>query len=522
MDYDSLIRNAQKKVAGLYIRDSDKKWLLNKNIKYRIPEKIHFLYKKRFHKFINPYRSIEKEANLFKIRNFLQNSKVINNTNRIIQTYKNISFPKFIPPSINTYKIFSTPQSIRNLKKNYLYIHIPFCIKKCYFCGLYSIENENHSLIKDYIKALKKHLDMLIKIIPNKLDIAAVYLGGGTPTALKTDQLDDLLGYIKKRLKIPTNITYTVEASPKTIICKNGKDKLKVLLENGVNRLSIGVQSFDNSVLKLTGRDHNVNEAITSIKSAQKIGFDNINVDLSIGLPGQTTKTWYNTLKKVKESNSQSVSIYTTEWVKKLNQLHIYKMLKEKPDIIPHNRALLIMNFMAIKVLEKFKYSQIRPDFFIKKSRYLRNSKKNKQNPHLRTSSWWAIPQVNVLSLGAGSWSFYNDYHIRNKYNIPQYIYLINKNTLPFSYGIKISKKMKMKMNLITKIQFLDENGLNKKKFKEEFGLSPEEAFSKKLKELKEEGFILDKGDRFIMSFNGILSIKKIIKDICPNILNKI
>ncbi len=163
-----------------------------------------------------------------------------------------------------------------------LYIHYPWCVKKCPYCDFNSHEGDPQD---DYIAALIRDLDCDLKYLQNR-QIHSIFIGGGTPSLMSVNDVKELFKGLRQKLSIPKNIEITLEANPGTF----DANKFAQFKEVGINRLSIGVQSFNNKNLEFLGRIHSAEEAIQAIKEAQKVGFDNINIDLMYGLKDQTTE----------------------------------------------------------------------------------------------------------------------------------------------------------------------------------------------------------------------------------------
>mgnify|MGYP000889963385 FL=1 len=163
-----------------------------------------------------------------------------------------------------------------------LYIHYPWCVKKCPYCDFNSHEGDPQA---DYISALIRDLDCDLKYLQNR-QIHSIFIGGGTPSLMSVDDARELFKGLRQKLSIPNNIEITLEANPGTF----DANKFAQFREVGINRLSIGVQSFNNKNLEFLGRIHSSEEAIQAIGEAQKVGFENINIDLMYGLQGQTTE----------------------------------------------------------------------------------------------------------------------------------------------------------------------------------------------------------------------------------------
>ena len=185
----------------------------------------------------------------------------------------------------------------------HLYVHIPFCARICPYCAFYKTR-ANHSETERFCDALLRELAAKadeFEIIPE-----TIFFGGGTPTALTTSQLDSLLRGFRERLDLSALSEWTMEANPGSVSAR----KAGVLRELGVNRLSLGVQSWDDNLLKLLGREHDSKQAEESFRILRDAGFSNVNVDLMFGLPGQTIEQWRATLEKTIALQPEHVSAY--------------------------------------------------------------------------------------------------------------------------------------------------------------------------------------------------------------------
>jgi oxygen-independent coproporphyrinogen III oxidase len=182
-----------------------------------------------------------------------------------------------------------------------LYIHIPFCLSKCGYCSFYSIKSIN--LIPEYIAALKKEIKYYHNVFSS---FDTIYLGGGTPSLLSIPQLETIFKTINKSYKIDPNAEITMEVNPGDVSLKY----LQTLRSLGINRLNIGIQSFDDNVLKFLGRRHNSAEAISAINDSRKTGFDNIGIDLIYGIHGQNISLWKKTLQNALSYSPEHISCY--------------------------------------------------------------------------------------------------------------------------------------------------------------------------------------------------------------------
>jgi len=186
-----------------------------------------------------------------------------------------------------------------------IYIHIPFCPSICHYCSFSSVKATNKRLQAEYISAVKDEIKNSMAIIDDH-NIRSIYIGGGTPTSIGQDILEDLLAYIKKVLpKVPE---YTVEAGrPDTLSI----DYLNLLKKYGVNRISVNPQTMKQSTLSSIGRDHTVTQFLSAFKQARAVGFNNINVDLIYGLPNETLFDMKRSLRKILKLNPECITIHT-------------------------------------------------------------------------------------------------------------------------------------------------------------------------------------------------------------------
>ncbi|CEN97163.1 MAG: coproporphyrinogen dehydrogenase HemZ [Paeniclostridium sp.] len=191
-----------------------------------------------------------------------------------------------------------------------LYVSIPFCPTRCVYCSFPANPMKQFGHLRDdYIKALIKEIKGLAKLLKDtNKEIETLYIGGGTPTALEADQLDTLINALFKELDLTNIKEFTVEAGrPDTIT----KEKLKVMKKHNVTRISINPQTMNDETLVKIGRDHNVNDIVNCFRLARSLGFDNINMDIILGLVDENLDMVRNTLEKIKELNPESLTVHT-------------------------------------------------------------------------------------------------------------------------------------------------------------------------------------------------------------------
>src|SRR6476660_9626783 len=185
----------------------------------------------------------------------------------------------------------------------HLYVHIPFCARICPYCAFYK-ERADPSQTQRFCEAVLREIDRVRERFP--LELETIFFGGGTPTALSTGQLEFLLGGMRERLELSGLVEWTLEANPGIVSPR----KAVLLREMGVSRLSLGVQSWDDELLKLLGREHDAAQAESSFQILREAGFANVSIDLMFSLPGQTLAQWESDLRKTIALQPDHISTY--------------------------------------------------------------------------------------------------------------------------------------------------------------------------------------------------------------------
>ncbi|MDG1425810.1 MAG: radical SAM family heme chaperone HemW [Flavobacteriales bacterium] len=225
-----------------------------------------------------------------------------------------------------------------------IYIHIPYCKQRCVYCDFHFSIIQKDKL--EMLKCIKIEIANRKDYLNNEL-IDTLYFGGGTPSILEKSEIKGILKHLHNTFKISTNAEITIECNPDDLTL----DKLKALKQIGINRLSIGVQSFKDKDLEFMKRSHNANEAIKSIKLAQNIGFNNITIDLIYGLPNQSIADWEQNIEQAFDLDIQHLSAYALTVENKTILSHMVK--KNKVKILSDNNVIKQFNILQNKAEKK-------------------------------------------------------------------------------------------------------------------------------------------------------------------------
>ena len=367
-----------------------------------------------------------------------------------------------------------------------LYIHIPFCKRKCDYCDFLSF-CEKDNLIPEYIKCLNYELKSVANNLKENDDdimIKTIYIGGGTPSYINALYIQELLETIRTRYSLTKNIEITIEINPGTV----DENKLLLYKNSGINRLSIGLQSTHNNLLKQIGRIHTYKEFEQAYNIVRNIGFDNINIDIIIGLPNQTIQDIGETINKLLKLNPEHISIYSLI-VEENTQL--YNNIKQNVYVLPDEKLEREMYWLVKKRLEDNGYIHYEISNFAKPNFYSNHN----------ISCW---NQEEYFGFGVSSHSYVDNIRFSNINNIEEYINNCQLNKLEnnFVFHEKLDYMEKMKEHIL--LGFRKLQGIDKNCFEEQFKIDIYRIFSNELKKLKEQNLVLDNNKFIKLTEKGI------------------
>ncbi|MFH0947668.1 MAG: radical SAM family heme chaperone HemW [Elusimicrobiota bacterium] len=376
--------------------------------------------------------------------------------------------------------------------KTGIYIHIPFCRKKCNYCDFVSTpitqmtqrktadgtddpplaghserSEESHNLIDRYLKVLVKEFSFCLPSSIFHLP-SSIYVGGGTPSIFSEKQIEFLFSNLFKsecvRLNPPYESTY--EINPESIT----KDKLKLLKSFGINRLSFGLQALDNNLLKILGRVHTKEDFLKKFDIARKIGFENINIDLIFGIPEQTLRDWQKTLTEAITFNTEHISVYNLT-VEEGTNFH-------KNGVVVDDDLSADMYEFAIEYLKKNGYHHYEISNFGRPGRQCQHN-----------INYWRNGEY--LGFGLGAVSYIKGKRIKNTENLTDYL-----NGKFHSDFEELNNEQKMSEDLMLGLRLTDGMKISSK---------IKEKFSAKINNLKNDGLLSERNDFLKLTDKGIM-----------------
>ncbi len=369
-----------------------------------------------------------------------------------------------------------------------IYIHIPFCKSKCSYCNFYSSIKSN--AIDEFVPLLIMEMNQRKDYLTDK-QINTIYFGGGTPSILGAEHYNIILENIYKLYTILPNVEITLEANPDDL----NIHILSELYNLGINRLSIGVQSFNNNDLIKINRRHTSEKALETINIAQKVGYKNISIDLIYGLPNQTIEDWEKNIKIATQLPIQHLSIYGLSY--ELNT-PLWRKLQKGNITATSDEEMNEMYRIVVEECYKKKFYQYEISNF---------AKEGFQSKH--NSSYWNM--TTYLGLGPSAHSFNGNERQWNVASLTQYKNAINKHQ---PYFEKERLTQKDKINECIMLSLRKTEGLSLNKIEQKFGLKVKEHIINSANKYIINNNLHQKENKLSLTFQGILISNQIMADL--------
>ena len=356
-----------------------------------------------------------------------------------------------------------------------LYLHIPFCIKKCDYCDFLSGPSTRTGQ-ESYIYALLREIKAVSAV--EKRSVDTVFIGGGTPSVPECDVMEKLLQGLQENFHFSPNAEITIEANPGTLT----SEKLALYRKYGINRISIGLQSPKDEELEVLGRIHNYRQFLESYQMARAAGFSNINVDMMFAIPGQSYEGWIENLRTVAELGPEHISAYSLIVEE---GTHFSKRELELPDEDTEYR----MYEDVAKVLGEYDYHQYEISNYAKENRECRHNE-----------GYWQ--RKDYLGLGLGAASLIGNERFTNTTDMQEYL---ENSGVP--ERIRKDREVLTEKDEMAEFMFLGlrmTEGVSKAEFQEYFGNAVEKIYGEVLEKYKRQGMLAEKENRIFLTRAGI------------------
>ncbi len=376
-----------------------------------------------------------------------------------------------------------------------IYAHIPFCQKKCDYCYYLSYIGQKPEIVNGYLNAMIYELDLYAqRPAVEDREVSFAYFGGGTPSTLTTAQIE-MLGNSFRSLLCWKNVReITFECAPRSV----RSDFLERLRSIGVNRLSMGVQSFDDELLRLNGRVHLEQDALRAYERIREVEFEVVNLDLMVGLIGETDKKWEESVRRVIELEPDSVTIYQTEipFNTKLRADLESGSLPAAPIGWEVKRARLDRAFQE---LERAGYTVV--------NAYAAVKDPERHRFQYQHDLWGGC---DMLGLGVASFGYFDGVHYQNQATLRDYQTPIERGELPLKRAWALSPRDRLTREFVLQLKLGRVDGAS---FRSKFGIEIKDAFGAALAGFECQGLLEIRGSDVVLSREGLLRVDRLLPD---------
>ncbi len=375
-----------------------------------------------------------------------------------------------------------------------LYVHIPFCRKRCHFCYFKVYTRRRSGEIQAYLEAVIAELDLYRKhAFMGGRKPSFVYLGGGTPSYLSTDQFTHFAEQLKKRLPWSASCEITMECEPGTLSAK----KVEIICRQGITRLSLGVENFDERILGINGRAHGSREIHQAWEWIQAQDFPQVNIDLIAGMLEESDENWRRCVEMTVKMRPQSVTVYQMEVPFNTT---LFQSMQEEGRITapvadwPTKRRWVDY---AFRELEKVGYEVV--------SSYTAVRRGTRGSFVYRDALWRG---ADLLSLGVSAFGHINGTHLQNEQNLGQYLARVQAGELPIQRALCPSRKELMIRELILQFKL---GHVRPAYFEKKFGVDIGEEFAAQLAGLRKQGYLLAGDAELVLTRKGLLQVDSLL-----------
>ncbi len=413
------------------------------------------------------------------------------------------------PPAPAFTSSFTGNDFLQSLKENNrkdtemsLYYHIPFCDTLCYFCGCNMLITRSRERIAEYLKYLKKEMELSAPYFNKKRNVGQLHWGGGTPSYLNPDEIISLTDSIKGHFNFSSNIEAGVEIDPRGLTFEH----MQAFRESGFNRVSMGVQDFEPKVQEAINRIQPEEITRDTVDWSRKLGFNSINLDMIYGLPYQTLESFEKSLKKIIDISPERIAVFNFAHVPWLKS---HQKLIEK-STLPMPEVKLEILKMTIELLTGSGYIYIGMDHFAKPTDELAIAQHEK-TLYRNFQGYSTHSGADLYAFGNSAISQFNHVYAQNYKSLNDYYKAIDANYFPTVLGYKMTEDDIIRQHVIMRL--MCDMELDKHEVEEEFGINFNDYFSDafpKFNEFVQDNLLELSDDRIIVKGTGKLVIRNI------------
>lgn len=359
-----------------------------------------------------------------------------------------------------------------------VYVHIPFCLQRCLFCHYPLKLGKEQGAEKDkYLSALDKEMALYCKQLGvERIRARSILVGGGTPTFLTSSQMQQFFESLHSHVEIPPGTQFSYDVDPNTLLGEAGRERMEIMKANGVNRLTIGLQSLDDAILRLMNRHHTAEQAIESIKVSKEMGFQ-VNIEFIFGYPGQTLEGWTKVVEQAVTLDVEEIQFYRLKVEAYGDHQGPIKNIKEKhPEKVPTNEEAIMMKQAAIDILAQHGYHENLRRVFTRKPEHYSHYAHNQ-----------CCMLYDEVGFGLTAFSSLRDRFALNTQDFEEYYAMLESGHLPINRGLIRSHEEQLRWAIILPLK---NRTIRKKDYLRATGESLEGKFTEKFAMLKQYGLV--------------------------------
>jgi oxygen-independent coproporphyrinogen III oxidase len=377
-----------------------------------------------------------------------------------------------------------------------LYLHIPFCRKRCHFCYFKVYTDKDSAAVRSYLDALLDELRLYAtKPFIGKRTPRFVYFGGGTPSYLSADQLRYLTDGLKEQLPWTEVEEVTFECEPGTLT----DHKLKAIRGLGITRLSLGVENLNDHILEINGRAHHTKEIHRAYGYAREIGFPQINIDLIAGMLEETDENWRECIRQTIEMAPDSITIYEMEIPYNTT---IYQRMKAEGKLVAP-----VADWETKRAWVHYAFAELERNGYSIASAYTAVRNPEATRFVYRDQLWTG---ADLLSLGVASFGHIGGTHYQNHHDFDPYVEALRDQRLPIYRALTPTNDERLIRELVLQFKL---GHVRRSYFVEKFGVDPAERFADAIQRLQEWGFLRVDGDQFLLERAGLLQVDRLLHE---------
>ena len=403
------------------------------------------------------------------------------------------TYPPFAAWSYNSNSpLVPLPETSPQTAPLALYVHVPFCVSKCDFCNNHSYIGARDTVVHSYLDAVSKEAALYGRHhLIERRPVSSVYIGGGTPSAITVDQIERLISGIQYSIPWRETQEVTFECAPRSVRAHF----MEALRNLGITRVSLGVQSFNNLLLKLNGRIHYAEDTLRAVRTIREVGFQSFNIDLMVGLLGETENDWDDTLERTIALAPDSITVYQTEVPRGTQLYRDYEENRLPAELVSwevkHTRVA-----RAFETLEAAGYTIASGYSAIKSPDHLLQYEK-----HISTGG-------DLLGLGVSAFSYLGESHFQNDITLESYESELSQEKLPLKRTYKLKESDRFVREFILQLKC---GSANTASLQSKFGHSPAQLFQDLLNGLENDGYLVQSDSHINLTRKGLVCVDRLL-----------